>query len=116
MSLSIWKCPASTVYGAFTLVGRSVLKLRILSVGVGLKSVYWLLSSAMADAAAKSAKAATDIVDKTAARNIPTSYCSQFKFIRTAYEDVRLCLDLGQRYSHAIHMMRKEAASRFPTH
>ena len=32
------------MYGTFDLVGRSVLKLRISSVGTGFKSQYWLLS------------------------------------------------------------------------
>jgi hypothetical protein len=32
------------VYGTFDLVGRSVLKLRIWSVGTGFKSQYWFLS------------------------------------------------------------------------
>src|ERR1700683_1359538 len=39
-SVSYWKWPASTVYGTFDLVGRSVLKLRIWSGGAGLKSQY----------------------------------------------------------------------------
>src|ERR1700730_397471 len=43
-SVSYWKCPASTVYGTFDLVGRSVLKLRIWSVGTGFRSQYWFLS------------------------------------------------------------------------
>jgi hypothetical protein len=32
------------VYGTFDLVGRSVLKLRIWSVGTGFRSQYWFLS------------------------------------------------------------------------
>jgi hypothetical protein len=32
------------VYGTFDLVGRSVLKLRIWSIGTGFRSQYWFLS------------------------------------------------------------------------
>jgi hypothetical protein len=45
-SLSIWKTPASTVYGLSVLLGRSVLKARRRPIGVGFKTVYCDLSVA----------------------------------------------------------------------
>jgi hypothetical protein len=42
-SVSYWKWPASTVYGTFDLVGRSVLNVRIWSIGTGFRSQYWSL-------------------------------------------------------------------------